>query len=232
MREGAGSGLHPLSPDRSLHPYVIAASELVRVPGDLDAARRILRRFYGQTPPSSFVEWTGVGAGNPILSTSPPHAIPLPWVDRDTEQQARRSDAVVRTESRSHGQTLTVHKCFPPAGPMTDAALETELRRMNDLVESVRAHGYRVDSTSERSMSVCWWAKIRTSGLGWSATDTIGAAVAAAFGLASVPVAVVGVIRRGTKLCCWPGVIRGTYTPEEALAVFDLIVEGRAVLVR
>ena len=54
------------------------------------------------------------------------------------------------------------------------------------------------------------------------------AAVAAAFELGSVPIAVFGIVRLD-ELCCWPGVIRGYYTPDEAEAIFNLIFTGAGV---
>lgn len=218
----------PLVADKN--PFVAAAEALIADVPDVALARAILRSYYEANCPRNFTEWIGPLLVDAPVGQRPPFQVPFPWFDHTIEEQDRASQHNADKESRAAGRPLTVAEFWPPIGPMSGAGIDVEVRRLLALADSVRANGFRPNGLNDRPVSArllvgedsrdwCWQVK----------RGNHRTTVAAALGITQLPVEVLAPVVRRSEATSWPGVSRHYYSAEQAIAVFDTVLDGLTI---
>jgi hypothetical protein len=222
-----GRGLRVFRLDSDVHPFVNA---LRAAPGEDRTARlrATLRAYYEMTRPASAAQWLDLPAGTSPLCDQPPWAVTMPWESLTPEQWRAANERYALKENLEHqlpGHALTIDDGWHFWGPVSEAKLEIETRRLSNLAASVLEKGIlRHDG---RDGDVC--AVVLTRDADWCWQVLGGEHRAAAFsalGYETMPVRVLQVVSRA-DVDHWPGVLRGCFSRQSALATFDMVFDGR-----
>jgi hypothetical protein len=222
-----GRGLRVFRLDSNVHPFVNA---LRSGPGENRPARihATLRAYYEMTRPCSAADWLDLPVGSSLLSEEPPWAVTMPWEARTPQQWRVENEKYALRENRQHqarGRALTIDDGWHFWGPVSDEKLAIEVRRLNSLAISLLEKGLlRHDG---QDGDVCGVVLTRDSDWRWQVLGGEHRAAAfSALGYEIMPIRVLQVVSRA-DVDHWPGVLRGYFSRESALATFDMIFDGR-----
>jgi hypothetical protein len=227
IRHGRGLRVVPL--DCDAHPFVYALRAALRGDDPAASIATALGGYYDLTRPTTAAEWLDLtDAQSPALAREPPWAVTMPWDRRTPAQWRAENECYTRQENLAYqrpGESLTIESGWHFWGPVTAAKLQVETRRLTDLLSSLLANGFvRHDG---QDGDVCAVLLIQDSDLRW---QVLGgehrAAACSALGHTVIPVRVLQVVSRG-DVDLWPGVVRGDFSREAALMVFDSVFAGR-----
>jgi hypothetical protein len=111
-------------------------------------------------------------------------------------------------------------------GPVSPAKAAIEYRRLADTARSIRAHGYRPEELGDDHHMTAHLLVDGERSVAWIIKGNHRAPALAALGYRTAPLVVKRVFRR-EEVRDWPGVVSGAFTPEQALAAFDIVFAGR-----
>ena len=222
-RRGWGAISFALGPG-SLDPIARTAEAYIRDKGtSYDGSP--LARYFEHFQPKSAAEVLRL-SGSPF-EEMPPLAAQSPWGSPLSEEELLN---LIRNENRGHGVDLGAEHGWIGFGPMLPEKGRLEMTRLARICDSIRAHGLRRRDTMDGDIRA-------TALIGdqdwicWIRSGHHRIAVLSALGYAYVPIRLMSgrfgpLIRRG-DVDAWPQVHNGLYTRDQALAVFDRVMEGR-----
>ena len=208
---------------------------LVRTLQDYGEGRRtkaqdsFLSEYYRFWQPATIADALGLPretASGP-LHQSPRNGLLLPW--SSGASLADRTSRLARLEVQELSRELKLEPELIDGilyyGPVSDAFLMMTFQRLVRIYESIRQNGYR-ESDSDRMRG-----RLHLSGEEWRAHMISGKhriAALVALGHEFVPLQIgPGVPVRRSEHRAWPNVTNRTFSPSEALNVFDRYFEGR-----
>ena len=209
---------------RSMHPWYLAARAFAE--GADERARLILEKYYELVRPASLVEWHDLAPEDcPGLADWPRHAWSImPWKPVDPGEAIRKAEAAQRDENRKYRLDAGMEVGAKAFGPVSEAKLEIELKRIAELAKSISLHGFRYDGQDSDLGGRFLVADGR-----WRWLPTVGMhriPVGAALGVREFSIRVISVVRRD-EFSLWPHVRSGLFTEQGALQLFDRLFEGR-----
>lgn len=222
----------PLRPEA--HPFV-RSIDIARHETSEKLAKakiqEILLSYYEDVRPSSAADvfdiaredLPGLHGFTPNSDDQPIDGDFLPWSGRGPTAIRRGREQTAVFEGIQNGVFSKVSDGITCFGPVTPAKLALEVNRLLRLLVSVRRRGFvRFDPRSPLQVG----AFRRGDKYKWVINHGQHRfAVAAAFGIESVPAMVTEVVRRDDARF-WPQVANGNFTERGALAIFDRIYEG------
>jgi hypothetical protein len=221
---GLGFNAYVLGP-RSFHPWIVAA-RAADAAGSSGTMSELLECYYSMIQPASVRDWLDVPHGScPRLESIPRHGWSiLPWSTRDPEQTLRAIEMAQRDENRLHGLDEGMSAGAKAFGPVSADKLRVESTRITRLFESLKANGLDhrrpdYDLRATFLVSEGRWTWLSMGGMH-------RVALAAATGVASIPVRVAAVVRRD-DVDMWPQVVSGLYERDAALGLFDRLMDRR-----
>ena len=208
----------------SRHPWYLAAQACAESADE--RARLMLEKYYELVRPASVVEWHGLAPEDcPGLAGWPRHAWSImPWKEGDPGEAIRKAEAAQRDENRKYRLDAGMEVGSKAFGPVGEAKLEVELKRIDELARSISLHGFRYDA---QDMDL--GGRFLVADGRWRWLPTAGMhriPVAAALGVREFRMRVVSVVRRDES-SLWPQVTSGVFTEQGALQLFDRLFEGR-----
>lgn len=184
--------------------------------------KEVLQEFYETWQPTNAAEWFSLKPGSvPALAELDAWVCPWPWEAQDVNKRlTRRRQQDVRENAAISGKKLGIEDGWKFCGPVSNEKLEIEVERFFQMFDSIMNHGYhrhdRLDGDILASV-LCHpdgqWRWLVTSG-------QHRYIVLSALGYDRIPIRVTQFIWRRDVLH-WPNVVRGIFTPEAALSVFD-----------
>lgn len=218
-----GWGIFPIS--STLHPYFYAltrfnSDELITV----TQLSEELRSYYDLIRDFNAAEWIG-SPQNQYWRNYRSWEHVLPWSFITPEYKHQAVLATLRHDSIENGLPLTIQDGWFDTGPVSDRLLTLESTRLTSLLQNVRVHGYKTQSLGKNVGG----SILLDDNNDWCVSVMPGqhrAVVAAVAGLDVLPLEVHSIIRR-SDAPYWPQVQRGAYTVDEALNVFNRIMNGR-----
>lgn len=212
----------PLRED--IHPFVKAA---VIAKGHVNPGpqiRAILTRYYDAVTPRAALEVVDLTEEDaPGLSGVPPEGWIFPWSDRSVEQTMKARRRSMRLDALQYGKSMPPGQGFTAFGPAGEAKLDLEVMRIERLVRSCTANGFR---SFDRKNPLRVTALRREKAYRWLVADGHHRfAACAAFSIKSVPVIVRNIVRREDHEY-WPQVVSGVFQPSGALKLFDRLFQG------
>lgn len=194
-----------------------------------------LERFCQHWRPRSAAEAMGILDRNTsrALLEAPPYGVVLPWAGITPDDAARYRIARVKEENMSFGVDFGIQEGFLECSPLSPRKLELEYIRLKNVTESIKEHGFKCDPVEHGYIS------------GYLLIDRGEFAVSirpgqhriaalAALGYSSAPV-VIGLPSNHwpyfatyrNDVRSWPNVRNGLFTINQALELFDRLLEGK-----
>ena len=150
----------------------------------------------------------------------------MPWYPETIDEWRGRVANAEHANNCSNQSNLTIEDGWAWTGPVSEDKRQLEVHRLSALLRSVVAQGYQRSDGQDGDIKAVLLVNEREEWV-WQAMDAQHrAAVVSALGLETVPVRVSRVIRR-EEAKFWPNVVRGLYSVDEALLIFDNIFYGR-----
>lgn len=212
--------------DQNIHPYYFALSQSQTDDGlDAHTLKANLNAYYKKSDAFNAAQWLGLDRNHTYWSQYISWGKVLPWNPSTPEQRIVRIKADALKDSSEHGLALDISHGWPWIGPVSSSLLSLETSRLKSLYRSIISNGYTVQPYKE---NVGGTLLVKNSDE-WVVVCAPGqhrAIVAAFIGEKYIPVEITRIARR-SDVHKWPQVRRGTYTVDEALSVFDRIMEGR-----
>lgn len=227
---GRARPLFRYGPD-SNHPFVLAIRHAKARPKESQYAAiyEVLAEFYESFAPAGIADYLPLRADSP-LRLYPPWAVIMPWVARTPEQYQDDVKGYTLAENRYYSKSsgFGIEKGWGFLGPVHPDKLDVETRRLLYLLQSIQSRGYRRHDAVDGDITAYIligddkeWAWRTTNGFHRAATLS-------GLGWEYIPIRPYQIIRR-YDVSFWPGVRSGLFTVEEALRIFDLMMEGRYV---
>jgi hypothetical protein len=187
-----------------------------------------LCRFYEAFAPRSAGEYYGVESTSSWLTKFKPYEIPLPWIDVDFSTYGEKHRRNARREALDHGVQLDIDAGWAACGPLSTQKLNFEFNRLKTVFDSILKNGYHRHDGEDGDIR-CWLLVDEFEGRQVFLVRQGGHRVCAvgALGINTVPIRVTAadVILR-SDVQGWAGVRQGYFTRDEALIVFDKILNG------
>lgn len=210
----------------ALHPFVTAARVALDVPESQRRSKigEVMELYYRTVRPSSFEELAGVRLGAEF-QTLPSYAFVFPWERSSPSEKVYRMSNFAAKENSRCGLNEGTEAGCTWVGPVSAGKLDVETGRLHDLLGSILTKGYLRSDAKDGDIrglilmnSPGEWKWIATGG-------QHRACVLSALGNANCPLRVRGIVRRD-DVSAWPNVVRGVYSEEQALVVFDRVFRG------
>lgn len=220
-----GVGMSPSGLGAADNPFVATLTRWLET-GQEDFAATPLADYYGRVQPASAAAVVGLGAGS-VLARYPPHAAVLPWQTRDPDQRLRFMERHgARWYAPRRRSASDVERGLTEYGPVTATKGAEEIARLLRVYRSISQHGFtrdRGDVTGTLLLGDGDWACHVVDGLHRIAALLV-------LGKTHVPVRIVVhdvtfAVRR-SEVDAWPQVRSGLLSREEALLVFDRLLQG------
>ena len=180
----------------------------------------ILSIYYKEVSPSSIGEL--INAGNSSRFNSyPAWEIVMPWDKWSQPQWKEKVVKSVERENFNEGFKIGIDEGWAWFGPVSHNKLTIEARRLANILQSVQKNGYKRHDFNDGDID----ATILLSGDDWvwqSNSAQHRACVLSALDWKEIPVRVSKIVRR-EDVKYWPNVLNNTYTPSEAIFIFDMI---------
>lgn len=189
---------------------------------------RVLRTFYASCQPKDIGDVLHL---EPPYSSRAANVSPIRWGAHSESALAPWTDQALTMPLPSRLQRLLVGGMFPKftnhnlIGPKTSRQTIRESRRLTNLVDSIRAHGYLSSPEPDESIVVTEFVLGEESLAFQVQSGVHRASVLAALGWRHIPV-IVGRVVDSRDAPRWPKVVSGKYSVEDAEKFFRLVVSG------
>jgi len=216
---------------RSYDPYIFAVTRAIQEAGDQsDKFEEICMHYLNKSremiQPANAAEKMGLTHfSNSKLTGYPDWSFVFPWSNETIEHKLRVFPQKVKLNRKLNG--LDIHSDDPEEIMRMDktAPVPSAYLQYSNLYKSIKENGYNRDNGPSGDIT----ANIFSRGDDWiwvtGGDGNHRTIIVAALDFKEIPVRVTGIIRR-EDAGSWPNVIRGLYTEEEALHVFDRIFEA------
>jgi len=209
----------------SRHPFTLSVQRAAEVRSPIPAIREVLEAYYRLVQPtrcSDIIESFGMQDDAFSLAR---HNVPWPWDTQPASRDPDRTpfydgDAIVFGSSQAHG--------VQHWGPVSKQKLDTEVRKLADLLISIEQRGYVVEG---RNMDSFIRGYIMRNREDWACVITQGqhrVAVLSALGYDKVPVYITRVVDY-IDLPYFPKITAGVYSLDEASELFGRMIIGEPI---
>ena len=208
----------------SPHPLIAAFRAAISAADPEAEVRALLSGYYAAVQPRDAAEVVGLPpAEAPGLMTETLGSWVMPWSERSAADTARHRRICLEEEGLANGIRLTLEDGATFFGPVSPRKLDLEVARITSLARSMKMNGFRPDAA--RPVEVI---ALRSGGeYRWLVVQgQHRIAACAAFGIESLDVRILRIIRR-EDAAYWPHVVAGTFTIDGALACFDRLFAGQ-----
>jgi hypothetical protein len=208
------------------HPFVNAAKKALKVPKKKRycVIKEYLSEYY-----SKFVPIT---AGHLMSSTKksklykfPTWAIMMPWQRANIYKHSMNVRNNVRIENKENKENIGIDSGWAWTGPVAENKLSIESKRLNIVLDSILTKGYVTHNGKDGHILGTILIKDNNSWVWQSVTGQHRTSVLAALEFSNVKVKVRMFVRRD-EVECWPQVVNGFYTINEAIDIFDKVFDG------
>lgn len=186
-----------------------------------------LESYYQQCQPSSATEVLDIPREEaPGFAALHPHAYVMPWSSSSPKVLQQQRARWMEEHATRNGYRLDMSDGYIHYGPVSVGKGELELERLRTLYHSVSRQGFR--RSDEHDGDIVGRFLLEVGG-DWCFLIRSGQhriAVAAALGIASVPVRVVDRPIKREEVEYWPQVVAERISSKGALAVFDRVMRG------
>lgn len=211
------------------NPYVDTVIQLIH--GEISGyPGSFLEAYYESFQPHMIADVLGIDDNGELhfLLQQPPLLTFPPWVRPpldDFRAHLKWREEMIGVESREHGRKLGYRDGWAGFGPVSTHKGAFEVERLISVARRIADDGYKI-MTGKKAVCVnimrsgneyrflCIHGQHRTSAL-------------AALGHGSVPAWPKGAVIDRKDVHKWPGVVQSVFSPEQALAIFDMFFHGR-----
>jgi len=226
LREGRSAPVFDFGIE-SYHPFVIAARVAVASPESRRRSliKEVLDNYYQMIRPATFCDLAGIDGLSEEVGGLPSYAYVFPWERNSPSEKVLRMSVFVEKENSSRGLDEGKESGWTWVGPVSVGKLDVEVTRLADLLSSILTRGYQRSDAKDGDIRGLILMRTPQDWV-WLATGgQHRACVLSALGNRTCPLRVRGVVRRD-DVSAWPNVVRGVYTEEQALTIFDRIFSG------
>ncbi len=206
------------------NPFVETAKVLIDKP-DTPAESTPLAEFYQKFQPRSAAEFLGLTTDARLQQLSPWEA-QLPWDAVPGAYVRQFRENAMLEQATQYKTTVTAADGYTAFGPVSNAKLNLEIRRLEAIIESVQQKGYQPTLSNNHVTG-----RLLTDGHETVCVLREGnhrASVLAALGISEVIVLVeLPVVNKLYADKGWPGIKYGFFEQIDALEVFNRILKGK-----
>jgi hypothetical protein len=214
----------PLNPDS--HPFSATISFYSQNP-TLSYEESPLFRYYEQCQPAAAIDVLGVRPGEATgFANLEPLAYCMPWLEGSPTNFARTRHEIARHEALRYGLNVDESDGTTMFGPVSRAKGELEYRRLIEIYESMREHGYMRHSGPDGDVGGTLLLDADSNWRIYIAPGHHRIAAAAVLGLETVPVRIGKSPVRIADCHLWPQVMAGRITADAARILFRRIIDG------
>jgi len=214
------------------NPLVNVASDYIQN-GTITYSDSELESFYNNYQPPNLAEMFQLeGKLHDDLVRLPADWVVFPWENGKMENKVHFLEKLVRYETKSRGRELSLGDGYGLVGPISRARGELEISTLINLIESIKANGYRRGDGDFEDIK----ASVLIDGTDYKYFIKDGIhrlVVLSALGYETAPVRVlpttVPAFIYRNEVEFWPNVRRGLYTESQALKIFDTIFDRSPV---
>lgn len=187
-----------------------------------------LEEFYQLWKPQCGAEAVGLSMQetHPELALGSPFACAMPWDNKTPKEHEVFWRGICRNDYQDHGFHLDASDGWKCWGPMSQQAGHAEFQRLVHIYQSVSRSGYHRHSALDGDIEGQILQHGEESRVLVGRGQHRIAAMAAA-GEASVPIRLFPMTVSRGDVESWPNVVRGYYTSNQALQVFDRMFAGQ-----
>lgn len=209
-----------------IDPFELAVKRALGVPDPESVITEVLQMYYSLVTPENASEWMGIEAnGAPELAKSPPWGKVYPWQEVSISDRIEGARKWVRKQNKREGLTGTVAEGYPHFGPVSEAKLKIEVKRILRLFRAIQDCGY-VRSNAHDGDILGTVLVGESDDWRWIAeTGQHRAAAAAGLGFEKIPVRFHRAVYR-VDVSAWPNLSSGVFTEGAAGRVFDNLFDG------
>jgi hypothetical protein len=220
---GLHAAAYPCAAD-SAHPFIRTLRDHAR--GNCRSYdHSALSDFYASFQPQSAADVIGL-PGHALLSECTPFASALPWEHLTPAENETFLQAICTRDYIDNGFKLTAAAGWKGWGPISHEAGEAEFSRLLRVFKAIGTTGYQRHPALDGDIE----GQIMKHDSDYRIMISRGQhriAALAAIGMTKAPIRLLPQIISRSDAAFWPNVVRGYYTSEQALAVFDRIFHGR-----
>ncbi|QTF91286.1 hypothetical protein [Halomonas sp. BM-2019] len=215
---------------RGRHPFVMAGNQMLSGQST-GYSGSLLESYYEFVKPSSFsdvlFDQEGLKLAEGQFASLTSLEASFPWLKNDPGQVRRARLREMSKEARQHGLRGEEYLCWPFAGPVSRERGGLEYGRLQGIIESITREGY-APGAFEGHIGGYLLMRDDDEYAVVIAGGQHRVACLSALGYDRVPVLVKNdqnVSRRDSL--SWRGVASGFFTKDQALNIFDRVLEGR-----
>ncbi|MCF8094795.1 MAG: hypothetical protein K9J79_05470 [Desulfobacteraceae bacterium] len=223
-------GFHPMAFKISFdssHPYIMTAHEYL-INNTIDFSTSPLYSYYKYAQPKNAAELLDVPRQENL--TAPEKIEPLegelPWIDSCGPHVKKSRLQIAIGEAKQYGLFLEAGDGHQILGPISKKRGQFEIKRICNLTESIRKHGWSPASIKDHIS-----ARVLCREPGNYAYLIKGGqhriSVLAALNYDKIPVLLPGYVSYRKDVFQWPGVLAGSLSSKQAISVFDRVFEGK-----
>jgi hypothetical protein len=200
----------------TIHPFVLSIKYGAN---NFNKIHEILSKYYNAYDPKFAVNIFDLKNSN---DKTPYWAVVMPWDYETQDEWKLKVESSVKNENLSLKKSMTIKSGWSWIGPAKKNKIFVESQRIYSILKSIMKNGYLRNDNLDGDIR----ANILTNEEGQWVWQSISgqhrACCLSGLGFKEIPVRINKVIRR-SDVNSWPNVVRGKYSKEEALIVFDTI---------
>jgi hypothetical protein len=220
--------LDPVSPPLHLNPFYHTAVQYLETSRN-DFPFEPLQRFYRSVVPAHAAEALGIKSAR-LESMDPLEAV-LPWTGTiGPKAKISRHERSVR-QAREYNQDFQAEDGDYSMGPMSERKIDLEAERVCRVIDSVRKRGYQPETIEDHIDAKLLFDNQKTGN--WCVFIRSGThrfPALAALGWTHIPIILrkQHLVKR-SDAGQWPSVQNGVVSKEEALQIFDRVLNNRPI---
>lgn len=201
---------------KTIHPFVLSIKYGAN---NFSKIHEILSKYYNSYDPKFAVNIFDLKNNN---DKTPYWAVVMPWDYETQDEWKLKVENSVKNENLSLKKSMTIKSGWSWIGPSKKNKIFIESQRIYSILKSIMKNGYLRNDNLDGDIR----ANILTNEKGQWVWQSISgqhrACCLSGLGFMEIPVRINKIIRR-SDVCSWPNVVRGKYSKEEALIIFDTI---------
>lgn len=226
LREGIGLHHFCLGTD-GFNPFVHAVRAALKKESiDSEASASVLKTYYCSVQPKNAAAWVGFNDLDiPALAKISAPGVVQPWMWQCPEEAYQFREKGVPRENKLAGVRLPFSDGWHGCGPVSDAKIAIESKRLCRLIKSVRINGLLRHDEPGGDIEADLLCDEKGNTRWWIVSGHHRAAVLSAMGFQVIPVRIRLVVDRG-DVHIWPNVVSGIYKRNIALKLFDRLMKN------
>ena len=200
----------------TIHPFVLS---IKYGNNNFNKIHEILSNYYNAYDPKLAVNIFDLKNSN---DRTPYWAVVMPW-DYETQKEWKlKVENSVKNENLSLKKSITIKSGWSWIGPAKKSKILIESQRLYSILKSIMKNGYLRDDSLDGDIRANILIDENENWVWQSISGQHRACCLSGLGFKEIPVRINKIIRR-SDVSSWPNVVRGKYSKEEALIIFDTI---------